>query len=248
MREAFDGETASGGDPSIRVLVVDAHDLFRTGLRRLLEDQGLHVVADERSAENAVRVAAEVEPQVVTMDVEMPGMSGIEATSRILEILPSAAVVMLTTADDEEAVLAAVLAGASGYLLKDAKPPEIVRGIRAAAAGQSLIAPAVAGSLLARLRRLGADERPAGMLPLSAREIDVLRLVVAGNENSDIARALHLSTSTVKRHVSNTLVKLGVENRIQAAVLAVRLGLVDESRSRRDIPRPPAPPLELAAG
>jgi DNA-binding NarL/FixJ family response regulator len=104
MREAFDGEPASDGEAPIRVLVVDCHDLFRTGLRRLLEDEGLHVVADERSAENGVRVAAELEPEVITMDVDMPGMSGIEATSRVLEIVPSAAVVMLTTVDDEQAV------------------------------------------------------------------------------------------------------------------------------------------------
>lgn len=203
-------------------------------------------MADERSTENGVRVAAELEPEVITMDVDMPGMSGIEATGRVLEILPSAAVVMLTTVDDEQAVLAAVLAGASGYLLKDAKAPEIARGIRAVAAGQSVIAPAVAGSLLARLRRLGADKRPAGILPLSAREIDVLRLLVAGNENSDIARVLHLSTSTVKRHVSSTLVKLGVENRIQAAVLAVRLGLDDAAAPGRKAPRPQVQPLQLA--
>lgn len=251
MPDALDDRTASDGEQPIRVLVVDGHELFRTGLRRLLEDEGLHVVADEGSGERAVRVAAALHPQVVTMDVDMPGMSGIEATSRVLEVSPSTTVVMLTIVDDEEAVLASVLAGASCYLLKDAKPQEIVHGIRAAAAGQSLIAPAVAGGLLTRLRRHGADKPPTGISPLSPREMEVLCLIVAGNDNSDIGRVLHLSTSTVKHHVSSTLEKLNVENRIQAAVLAVRLGLVDDAGSGRDAPRPraqlAAQPLELAA-
>jgi len=217
----------------ITVLVVDDHDLFRTGLRRLLEGEGLNVVGDERDGELAVRATARLEPQVVVMDVSMPGMSGIEVTRRILEFSPSTAVLMLTISDDDETVLDAVLAGASGYLLKTAGLAEIVRAIRAVAAGQSVVAPEVAGSLLARLRRHGPpDAPPSQFADVSPRELDVLRLVVDGHDNSEIGRRLHLSAGTVKHHVSSNLLKLGVENRIQAAVLAVRLGLVEQEPSR----------------
>ncbi|MEA2217753.1 MAG: hypothetical protein QOJ35_379 [Solirubrobacteraceae bacterium] len=219
---------------ALRVLVVDDHDLFRTGLRRLLDEQdGLDVVAEARGGAEAVQRAAELHPDVVVMDVNMPGMSGVEATRRLLELSPHSAVLMLTVAHDDRAALDAVLAGASGYLLKDALLPEIVRGIRAAATGESLIAPAVAGGLLAQLRRHGPpDVEPTAMPELSQRELDVLRLVVAGCENTEIGRRLHLSASTIKHYVSSTLEKLGVENRIQAAVLAVRLGLVEEPEDR----------------
>jgi two-component system response regulator DevR len=163
------------------------------------------------------------------MDVNMPGMSGVNATRALREVSPLTAVLMLTVSADEDAVLDAVLAGASGYLLKDATLPEIVRGIRTAAAGQSLVAPEVAGSLLARLVRHGPPDAPTPDVPkLTPRELEVLRLVVAGCENSDIGRRLHLSAGTIKHHVSSTMSKLGVDNRVQAAVLAVRLGLADQ--------------------
>ena len=221
----------SDADLPLRVIVVDDHDLFRSGLRRLLQEQdGLDVVADARRGDEAVDRAGALKPDVVVMDINMPGMSGVEATRGVLEVSPDSAVLMLTVTSDENAVLDAVLAGASGYLLKDATLPEIVRGIHAAAAGQSLIAPSVAGDLLARLRRhASADAAPASAPPqLSPRELDVLRLVVAGCDNGEIAKRLYVSASTVKHHVSAALEKLGVDNRIQAAVMAVRLGLVDE--------------------
>lgn len=218
---------------ALRVMVVDDHDLFRSGLRRLLDEhEDIVVVAAARRGDEAVQLASELCPDVVVMDVNMPGMSGVEATRGVLAASPQSAVLMLTVTSDEGAVLDALLAGASGYLLKDATLPEIVRGIRAAAAGQSLIAPAVAGDLLTRLRghsASGALEPAAAAAPtLSPRELDVLRLVVAGFDNNEIGQELHLSGSTVKHHVSSMLDKLGVENRIQAAVLAVRLGLVGE--------------------
>ena len=215
-------------------MVVDDHDLFRTGLCRLLDEQdGLELVGDARRGDEAVRRAADLRPDVVVMDVNMPGMSGVEATRGVRDASPASAVLMLTVTADEDAVLEAVLAGASGYLLKDASLPEIVRGIRAAAAGQSLIAPAVAGSLLVRLRHHGAPDRPPPQDPgLTPREIDVLALVVAGCENGEFGKRLHLSASTVKHHVSSILEKLGVDNRIQAAVLGVRLGLVEDEGER----------------
>lgn len=218
-------------DQPLRVMVVDDHDLFRSGLRRLLDEhEAIEVVADARRGDEAVQRAGELRPDVVVMDINMPGMSGVEATRGVLETSPGTAVLMLTVTSDENAVLDAVLAGAAGYLLKDATLPEIVRGIRAAAAGQSLIAPSVAGDLLARLRRHGSTDAPPPAAPpqLSPRELDVLRLVVAGCDNGEIAKRLYVSASTVKHHVSSALEKLGVDNRIQAAVMAVRLGLVDE--------------------
>ena len=224
----------SGEAETVRVLVVDDHDLFRTGLTRLFgEADGLKVVAEARTGDDAVRRAAELLPDVVVMDIDMPGISGVEATRRLLEVSPHSAVLMLTATDDEENVLSAVLAGASGYLLKGSKMSEIVRGVRAAAAGQSLIAPRVAGSLLTRLRRHAPAEQPKKRpSDLTPRELDVLRLLVAGCETIEIGRRLHLSPSTVKHHVSSTFDKLGVENRVQAAVMAVREGLVDDEPTR----------------
>ena len=231
-RPKMDADAQTGiCEQALRVMVVDDHDLFRSGLRRLLqEEDGLEVVADARRGDEAVQRAGELRPDVVVMDINMPGMSGVEATRGVLEASPQTAVLMLTVTSDHGAVLDSVIAGASGYLLKDATLPEIVRGVRSAAAGESLIAPAVAGDLLAQLRRHGAPDGPPPEAPphLSPRELDVLRLVVAGCDNGDIAKRLCVSPSTVKHHVSSALEKLGVANRIQAAVLAVRLGLVDE--------------------
>jgi len=212
----------------LRVMVVDDHDLFRSGLRRLLDGEaGLEVVAAARGGEEAVRLAGELRPDVILMDVNMPGVSGIAATGAILKASPEIAVLMLTVSVQEDEVLDAVLAGASGYLLKDATLAEIVTAARAAAAGQSMIAPRVAGSLLARLRRHEPHEEGPGVEhDLTERELDVLTLMVAGSDNVKVAQQLHLSPSTVKHHVSSILKKLGVDNRIQAAVLAVRQGLV----------------------
>ncbi len=213
-------------------MLVDDHDLFRSGLRRLIDNQeGLEVAGDARRGDEAIRRATELRPDVIVMDINMPGMSGIEATREILGTVPNTAVLMLTISDADDAVLDAVLAGACGYILKDARLPEIASAIRAAAAGQSLIAPSVAGSLLTKLRQHGPPEQRGreGDFGLSQRELDVLRLLTQGSDNIDIGRRLHLSPSTIKHHVSSILEKLGVDNRIQAAVLAVRHGLVEDS-------------------
>lgn len=214
----------------LRVMVADDHDLFRSGLRRLLESEvGLTVVADARRGHEAVALAGDLHPDVVVMDVNLPDISGIEATRAILDISPTTAVLMLTISDAGDDVLAAVLAGACGYLLKDAPLAEIVSAIRAAGAGQATIAPRVAGGLLAHLRDHGPAERASRIAPgLSDRELHVLTLLVEGCDNVEIGARLHLSSSTIKHHVSSILEKLGVENRIQAAVLAVRRGFVDE--------------------
>jgi DNA-binding NarL/FixJ family response regulator len=207
----------------VRLLIVDDHDLFRTGLVTLLREEGF-AVTDAPSGEDAIEICRRLRPNVVVMDMNMPGMSGIEATAMITTEHPRTAVLMLTVQADDERVLEAIRAGASGYLLKDARLPEIVAGVRAAAAGQSVLAPRVAGALVASVR----SSNPAVGDPvpdLTARERAVLGLIVRGHDNAQIARQLFVSPSTVKNHVSHLLDKLGVDNRVQAAAIAIRHGL-----------------------
>jgi DNA-binding NarL/FixJ family response regulator len=215
----------SGEDDALQVLLVDDHTLFRTGLRHMLEEHGFAVV-EARNGEIAVETAAKVVPDVVLMDLHMPGMPGVEATRSITAAEPSARVVMLTVSADEQDVLDAVLAGACGYLLKDAPVEEVVASVRAAAAGAAWVSPRVAALLLERVRRTGhAVERHAGGAELTEREREILRLIAEGHDNTEIAERLFLSTKTVKNHVSSILAKLQMANRIQAAVYAVRRGL-----------------------
>lgn len=213
--------------PSLRILLVDDHELFRVGLRELLEAEGFEV-ADAASGESALRQCRSVRPDVVVMDMNMPGMSGIEATRGILEAHPAAAVLMLTVAADDERVLEAIRAGATGYLLKEAHLAEIVAAVNAAAAGRSPIAPGVAGALVASVREGGGPSSRPAASSLTDRERAVLALLAQGYDNRAIARRLFVSPSTVKNHVSSVLAKLGLENRVQAAAYAVRHGLVDE--------------------
>jgi two-component system, NarL family, nitrate/nitrite response regulator NarL len=217
------------GDRRLRVLVVDDHEMFRTGLRALLEEEGFEV-RDAESAEAALRRLASFRPDVVVMDLNMPGMSGVEATPLVLDAAPDTAVLMLTISNDDERVLEAVQAGAAGYLLKDAQLAEIVGAIRAVAAGFGAVAPGVVGVLLESVRSAAADPAqgaPAPRVTLSQREREVLILLSQGCDNGDIARRLYVSSSTVKQHVSRVLEKLGVANRVQAATFAVRAGLYD---------------------
>jgi DNA-binding NarL/FixJ family response regulator len=212
-------------DAAIRVLVVDDHDLFRTGLRSLLEEEGFEV-ADAVSGPAAVRRSASFDPDVVVMDMNMPDMDGVGATPLVLEAAPRTSVLVLTIATDDTRVLAAIRAGASGYLLKDAPMEEIAAGIRAAADGQSAIAPRIAGALLECVRASDVrPEQPPVTPMLSVREREVLSLVAAGYDNAEIARRLFLSPSTVKNHVSRLFDKLGVDNRVQAATYAARNNL-----------------------
>ena len=214
---------------AIRVLLVDDHELFRTGMRELLEDEGFEVT-DAAGGPEAARRARALKPDVVVMDMNMPEMSGVESTPLVREAAPDTSVLMLTIATDDERVLDAIRAGASGYLLKDAPLEEITAGVRAAAAGHSAIAPRVAGALLSSVRAAAPVEHEpteAPALPeLSSRERDVLALLADGCDNTKIASRLYLSPSTVKNHVSRLLEKLGVENRVQAATFAFRSGLI----------------------
>lgn len=210
---------------ALRVLLVDDHHLFRAGLRGLLEEEGFEV-DDAESGAAAVERARAQPPDVVVMDMHMPGLSGVEATPRVLAVAPSARVLMLTVASDDAAVLDAVRAGASGYLLKDAELDAISGAIRIAAAGGSVLAPRVASGVLATVRERPAEAPDARLVAgLTDRERDVLRLLTEGAENAEIAARLYLSQSTVKTYLSSIFEKLGVQNRVQAAVLAIRLGL-----------------------
>ena len=213
---------------SLRVLIVDDHDLFRTGLRNLLEEQGVQVVGEAATGAEAVRIVREIAPDVVVMDLNMPGMGGVDATRHITAIAPLTRVVMLTISDEDSDVMDAILAGACGYLLKDSSIEDLISGIEAASRGESLISPTIAAKVLQRVRATSTQPEIANQIraELSDREIEVLKLIANGKDNAVIAGELHISPKTVKNHISNILMKLQIDNRIQAAVYAVRSGLV----------------------
>jgi len=212
----------------IRVLVVDDHDLFRAGLASLLGAQpDIEVVAQASGGRMAVRLANELQPDVVLMDVRMPDLEGPEATREILERHPSMRIVALTVVSDDSDVAAVVEAGACGFLAKDTPIDGVVLAVRAAANGVAWLSPRAAEVVLGRVRRERAGEEPGPDLvdDLSLREVEVLRLIARGMENAEIAQELGISPRTAKNHVSNILAKLGLPNRIQAAIYAVRRGL-----------------------
>jgi DNA-binding NarL/FixJ family response regulator len=213
--------------PPVRVMVVDDHSFFRHGLRELLIEYKLNVVAEAASGERALELMAEASPDVVLMDLNMPGMGGIEATRRIVERFPTTRVLVLSIRDDDDAAVEAIMAGACGYLLKDVEPEQIAAGVRSAFAGEAPVSPRIAAVLLERLR---ARERQYARTDVGAelteREIEVLRLLAQGKDNAKIASELYASPSTIKNHISNILAKLQMENRIQAAVFAAKQGLL----------------------
>ena len=212
----------------VRVLLVDDHDLFRTGLRNLLEQQGVDIVGEAASGTEALQLVREGAPDVVIMDLNMPGMGGVEATRHMSRDAPLTRVIVLTISEEEQDVMDAILAGACGYLLKDASIQDLMQGIQAASVGESLISPHIAGKVLQHVRATTAAPEAAATIraELSDREIQVLKLIANGKENAEIAAELHISPKTVKNHISNILMKLQIENRIQAAVYAVRSGIV----------------------
>ncbi len=211
----------------LRVVLADDHDMFRTALRQLLEENGpLRVVGEAATGEGAVTQVREQAPDVVVMDLAMPGLGGVEATRLIIDEAPHTSVVVLTVSEEASDVVDAIVAGACGYLLKSASIEELIAGIRAAAAGDALISPGIAGRLLTHVREQAVPASPSPSTQLSARELDVLKLVAEGKDNAEIAAELFISPKTVKNHISNILMKLQIENRIQAAVYAVRRGIV----------------------
>ncbi len=208
---------------SIRLLIVDDHSVVREGLRAFLRLQaGIEVVGEAASADDAVSVAATSSPDVVLLDLVMPEGDGIGAIRRLLEVAPGVRVLVLTSFADDAQIFAAIAAGAAGYLLKDVDPQALADGIRDVHAGR----PALHASVAARLMRRSGSPRPTSD-HLTPRERDVLRLVVEGLANKQIAQRLGIGEKTIKTHVSRLLAKLGVTDRTQAAVLAIREGLVD---------------------
>jgi DNA-binding NarL/FixJ family response regulator len=204
----------------IRILIVDDHPVVRTGLRAVVESQDdFEVVGEAATGEDGLRRAALDEPDLVLMDLQMPGIGGVEATRRILALEPAPFVVILTTYDTDADILAALDAGAIGYLLKDAPPDVLFSSIRSAAAGETALAPAVASRLVERVRR---PERGT----LSGRELDVLELLAEGVSNREIAVRLHISEATVKTHLVHIFTKLDVDTRTAAVAVGVERGLI----------------------
>lgn len=214
-------------DDDIRILLAEDHALFRQGLRELLEDAGCHVVGEAPDGGSAVRLVDAVNPDVVVMDLHMPRMDGIAATEEIMKGENPPAILVLTVSTTSTDVLDAIAAGAVGYLLKDAAAEEIVGAVRAARYGSSPLSPSIASALVKRIREqsLLANE-PEELPALSPREMEILRLLSEGHDNTQIAEQLFLSPSTVKNHVSRILEKLEVDSRVQAAVRAARSGIV----------------------
>jgi DNA-binding NarL/FixJ family response regulator len=210
-------------DP-IRVLIVDDHSVVREGLRAFLELQdGLDVVGEAVDGEEAIEAATRLRPNVILMDLVMPQLGGVAAMRRLREQLPEARILVLTSFLDDDKLLPALRAGAAGYLLKNAEPHEIARAVRAAHAGEALLDPVVAARLV---ETLAADDGQEPLDRLTPREREVLVLIGRGFSNKRIAGELELSEKTVKTHVGHVLAKLGVTDRTQAAVVAVRAGIV----------------------
>jgi DNA-binding NarL/FixJ family response regulator len=207
----------------IRVLLVDDHPVVRTGVRGMLAaEPDIEVVGEAGSGADAVAGAAELNPDVVLMDLRMPDLDGVAATGRILAANGEIRVVVLTTYDTDADILRAVEAGAAGYLLKDASPDELSRAIRAAARGETVLAPPVAARLVRSVRQ------PVASTPLSAREIEVLRLVGRGLTNAEIGRKLYIGEATVKTHLLRSFTKLGVSDRTAAVTTALARGILGE--------------------
>ena len=204
---------------TINILIVEDQRIVREGLRAVLEDEDdIAIVGEAANGQEAIDLFARLRPDVVLMDLQMPVMDGPEATRRIRAAAPDARILVLTTYDTDGDILGAVEAGASGYLLKDTPPEELIAAIRAAAGGESALAPAVAGRLLARMR----SPQPG----LSVREIEVLRLVADGASNNDVAARLHISDATVKSHLVHVYGKLGVTSRTAAVAAARESGIL----------------------
>ncbi len=207
---------------TIRILIADDHAVVRQGLRMFLNlDPELEILGEAGDGRQAVEMAGQLQPDIVLMDLLMPVMGGVEATEAIRRTLPDVEVIALTSVLEDKSVVDAVRAGAIGYLLKDTEADELIRAIKAAAAGQVQLSPKAAARLMREVRT------PDNPETLTERETDVLRLLAMGQSNKEIAQALTIGEKTVKTHVSNVLAKLGVSSRTQAALYAVRIGLVE---------------------
>jgi DNA-binding NarL/FixJ family response regulator len=213
---------------SIRVLVADDQSMVRAGFRMLLAGEpDIDVVAEASNGLEAVDKARRFEPTVVLMDIRMPELDGLAATRRILAEDATARVLILTTFDLDEYVYEALRAGASGFVLKDDPPEQLLAAIRTVAGGEALLSPAITKRVIEQFTRLPHEERPRALDDLSERELDVFRLIARGLSNAEIGGELFISETTVKTHVTHILQKLGLRDRVQAVVLAYRTGVVD---------------------
>jgi DNA-binding NarL/FixJ family response regulator len=213
---------------TINVLVADDQALVRAGFRMLLRDEpDITVVAEAGNGLEAVEKAGRFRPAVVLMDIRMPELDGLEATRRILAADEHARVLILTTFDLDEYVYDALSAGASGFVLKDDPPEQLIAAIRTVAGGEALLSPSVTKRVIRQFARLPRPEPPAGVDELTEREREVFRLIVEGLSNAEIGEELYITDTTVKTHVTHVLQKLGLRDRVQAVVLAYRAGLFE---------------------
>jgi DNA-binding NarL/FixJ family response regulator len=213
---------------TIKVLVVDDQSMVRAGFRMLLSgEDDIEVVAEAGNGRDAIVEAARLLPDVVLMDIRMPELDGLEATRRIVDTDPSARVLVLTTFDLDEYVYEALKAGASGFVLKDDPPEQLLGAIRTVAAGDALLSPAVTRRVIRRFTELHRQPPPPSITGLTEREMDVFRLISRGMSNAEIGRELFIGDTTVKTHVTRLLQKLGVRDRAQAIVLAFQTGVFD---------------------
>ena len=229
--------------PELRLVIADDHDSFRSGLQSLLAHvDGLVVVGEAATGDEAISQVAALQPDVVLMDLAMPGTDGIEATRRIVDAAPHVAVLVLTMSDDDDSVFAAVQAGARGYVLKGAQRAELVRSIRAVAAGDAIFGPAVARRLMAYFTRPRPSGAETAFPELTEREREILELIAQGRSNADITAHLVLSPKTVRNHVSNIFAKLQVRDRAEAIVRAREAGLGGSGAAggKHSHPEPPS--------
>ncbi len=221
---------ATEGQRPITVVLVDDERLIRAALARALSESGIELVGEAANGQDAVAIVVDVRPDVVLMDLRLPGLSGVQAIEQLALLAPASRVLVLTRSEQNR-VVEAIIAGASGYILKNAPPEAIISAVRATATGESVLSPQIAGKLLQRIRDLdipikSTDSAAVAIrAALTERELDIFKRLASGDSNHEIARELALSTNTVANHIASILAKLHLENRIQAAVEAVRSGI-----------------------
>jgi DNA-binding NarL/FixJ family response regulator len=213
---------------TVRVLVADDQSMVRAGFRMLLsQEPDIEVVAEASDGRDAIEKASRYRPTVVLMDIRMPELDGLEATRRIIAADPAARILILTTFDLDEYVYEALRAGASGFVLKDDPPEQLLAAIRTVAAGDALLSPAITRRVIQQFTRVGRPAPPPALQELTERELDVLRLVARGLSNAEIGRELYIGETTVKTHVTHILQKLGLRDRVQAVVFVHELRLFE---------------------
>ena len=217
--------TPEGDCVSIRLMLADDHRMLREGLRRSMIDQGFDVVGEARDGDEAIRLAEELRPEVILMDVTMPEVDGVEATRQIRASFPEIKIVMLTMHADQEVLTSAIRAGASGYLVKDCSTEEIASAVRMAVSGETALSPQLAASMLDEVRRLDQPHRDEDRI-VTRREEEVLQLIADGCSTPEVAEKLYISQKTVKNHLASIYQKLDARDRTQAVLQAVRMGIV----------------------